>query len=104
VNLLVEPLRKRILGEMLAPFIRSAFWQIAMHRALETGGNDREIFDDFYEPFSGIIGPWKFMQVLRWGKPAEMLAQGEGANALPETTRAEQESLPIVSKLAHIAY
>lgn len=72
---LIEPLRKRILGEMLAPFIRTAFWQIAMHRALETGGNDREIFDDFYEPFSGITGPWKFMQVLRWGKPAEMLAQ-----------------------------
>src|SRR5580658_7123494 len=72
---LIQPLRKRILGEMLAPFIRTAFWQIAMHRALETAGDDREIFDDFYQPFSGITGPWKFMRVLRWGKPAEMLAQ-----------------------------
>jgi pimeloyl-ACP methyl ester carboxylesterase len=72
---LIEPLRKRILGELLAPLIRTAFWQIAMHRALEVSKSDREVFDDFYEPFSGLAGPWKFMQVLRWGKPAEMLAQ-----------------------------
>ncbi|NYF78077.1 alpha/beta fold hydrolase [Granulicella arctica] len=72
---LIEPLRKRILGELLAPLICVAFWQIAMHRALEVSKTDREVFNDFYKPFSGITGPWKFMQVLRWGKPEEMLAQ-----------------------------
>jgi pimeloyl-ACP methyl ester carboxylesterase len=71
---LLEALRRPIFGELLAPFIRSVFWRIAMHRALAGSEHSEEIFKDFYAPFSGITGSWKFMQVLRWGKPADILA------------------------------
>jgi pimeloyl-ACP methyl ester carboxylesterase len=71
---LVEPLRKPILGELLAPFIRTAFWKIAMHRALASTENRDRIVEDFYAPFSGMAGPWKFMRIMRWGKPAQLLA------------------------------
>jgi len=28
----------------------------------------------FREPFVGFRGPWHFMEVLRWGKPCDVLA------------------------------
>jgi pimeloyl-ACP methyl ester carboxylesterase len=51
---LLEALRKPILGELLAPL------------------------KDFYRPFSGLSGSWAFMRVLRWGKPATVLAEVPG--------------------------
>ena len=36
-----------------------------------TGG---PILNHFQEPFSGLQGAWKFMRVLRWGKPSAVLA------------------------------
>jgi pimeloyl-ACP methyl ester carboxylesterase len=72
---LIEPLRKPVLGEFLAPFIRLLFWKVAMQRALAGQEDDGQAVADFYQPFSGVAGPWKFMQVLRWGKPAEILAK-----------------------------
>lgn len=72
---LIEPLRKPILGELLAPLIRLLFWKVAMQRALAGQEGASLAAADFYRPFSGLAGPWKFMKVLRWGKPAEILAQ-----------------------------
>jgi len=71
---LIEPLRKPILGELLAPLIQAVFWRIAMRRALSNEGNGDEIVEDFYAPFSGFAGPWQFMNLMRWGKPAQLLA------------------------------
>jgi pimeloyl-ACP methyl ester carboxylesterase len=72
---LLAPLRKPILGEVLAPLIHLIFWRIAMHRALD-GNKDRdEILKDFCAPFSGICGPWQFMRTMRWGKPSKLLAE-----------------------------
>ena len=71
---LIEPLRKPVVGEMLAPFILSFFWKIAMHRALRGDENGGKIVKEFYQPFSGIRGPWQFMRIMRWGRPAEVLA------------------------------
>jgi pimeloyl-ACP methyl ester carboxylesterase len=71
---LIEPLRIPIIGEVLAPIIRALFWKIAMQRALEGHENAAEAVKEFYEPFSGFAGSWRFMQVLRWGKPARVLA------------------------------
>lgn len=72
---LLRPLRKPVLGEVLAPLIHLIFWRIAMHRAL-SGEEDRdEILKDFCAPFSGLGGPWQFMRAMRWGKPAKLLAE-----------------------------
>lgn len=72
---LIEPLRKPVLGEILAPLIRLLFWKVAMQRALAGQEDEGEAAADFYQPFSGVAGPWKFMKILRWGKPAEILAK-----------------------------
>jgi pimeloyl-ACP methyl ester carboxylesterase len=71
---LLEPLRKPILGEVLAPLIHLMFWRIAMHRALGGKKDREEILKDFCAPFSGLAGPWQFMRAMRWGKPAKLLA------------------------------
>ncbi|HEX4311979.1 MAG TPA: alpha/beta hydrolase [Acidobacteriaceae bacterium] len=72
---LLQPLRKPILGEVLAPFIQAIFWKIAMHRALDGEADSDSIVDDFHAPFSGFTGPWRFMRVMRWGKPEQLLAE-----------------------------
>lgn len=72
---LFDLLRKPVLGEVLAPFVNFAFWNIAMRVTI--GGNEEDLSEavkDFHLPFSGIRGPWEFMRLLRWGQPAEVLA------------------------------
>jgi pimeloyl-ACP methyl ester carboxylesterase len=32
------------------------------------------IIDDFHSPFSGFLGSWRLMSLLRWGNPVEVLA------------------------------
>jgi pimeloyl-ACP methyl ester carboxylesterase len=71
---LLEALRKPILGELLAPLIGPIFWKIAMKRALADTEQGHQLAGDFYKPFSGFGGPWQFMRILRWGKPALVLA------------------------------
>jgi pimeloyl-ACP methyl ester carboxylesterase len=78
---LLEALRKPILGEMLAPLIGPIFWKIAMQRAVVGTEHGHQLLGDFYRPFSGFAGPWQFMRILRWGKPALVLA--EVPNFLP---------------------
>jgi len=75
---LLEVLRKPILGEMLAPLIGPLFWKIAMHRAVSGVEHGNQVLRDFYRPFSGPSGSWTFMRVLRWGKPAHVLADVPG--------------------------
>jgi len=72
---LLEALRRPILGELFAPLIGQIFWKIAMRRALLGSEQCDQIFGDFYKPFSGLTGSWEFMRVLRWGKPASVLAE-----------------------------
>lgn len=71
---LIGPLRMPILGEMLAPVIQALFWKVAMPRALSDDEGRDEILEDFREPFTGFYGPWQFMNLMRWGKPAQLLA------------------------------
>ena len=78
---LLEALRKPILGEMLAPLVGLIFWKIAMQRALSDTEQGHQLIGDFSRPFSGFAGPWQFMKILRWGKPALVLA--EVPNFLP---------------------
>lgn len=73
---LLELLRRRLIGEVLAPAVSSVFWNIAMRRAIkcEEGTSDL-CFRTFQQGFVGLEGAWKFMRVMRWGKPAEVLAE-----------------------------
>lgn len=72
---LLEAMRKPILGEILAPFLQFAFWEFAMARALSSAADGSAAMADFRAPFAGLSGSWQFMRMLRWGKPADVLAE-----------------------------
>ena len=65
---LLELLRKPIIGECAAPLLHTLFWQIAMRRAIPNLENAAQRFS-FHETFSGALGPWKLMRLVRWGRP-----------------------------------
>jgi len=71
---LMNALRRPLVGEILAPLVHFVFWQIAMRRAI-TGKSARATLRAFYQPFSGMAGAWKLMQLVRWGKPEGMLGK-----------------------------
>ena len=65
---LLELLRKRIVGECVAPLVHALFWQVAMRRAIPNPENSAQRAS-FHETFSGASGPWKLMRLVRWGRP-----------------------------------
>lgn len=69
---LLSPLRKPLLGEVLAPLVHFIFWQIAMRRAIDAK-TSRVLLRAFRKPFSGIAGAWRFMRLVRWGRPEDIL-------------------------------
>jgi pimeloyl-ACP methyl ester carboxylesterase len=71
---LFEILRRRVVGELMAPFINLLFWNVVMRLALGGRKERQEVVSDFRAPFKGIHGAWRLMALLRWGKPAEVLA------------------------------
>jgi pimeloyl-ACP methyl ester carboxylesterase len=79
---LLELLRKPIIGECLAPVIHPLFWKVAMQRAGRNEEGTGSAPAEFGEPFSGFYGAWHFMEVLRWGRPADVLA--DFSNILPQ--------------------
>jgi pimeloyl-ACP methyl ester carboxylesterase len=78
----LELLRKPIIGECLAPLIHPLFWKVAMPNAGRNEEGTPSTLTGFREPFTGFHGAWHFMEVLRWGKPSEVLAHF--ANILPQ--------------------
>jgi pimeloyl-ACP methyl ester carboxylesterase len=74
---LLNPLRKPVVGEILAPLLHFAFWQVAMRRAL-AADKKGAAFKAFYEGFSGRTGAWQLMRLVRWGRPEEMLGDIPG--------------------------
>ena len=75
---LLECLRKPVIGELLAPVVSPIFWNIAMRRASMNQESLPHPKSSVGHAFSGVQGSWKFMRVLRWGKPSEVLAQIPG--------------------------
>jgi pimeloyl-ACP methyl ester carboxylesterase len=69
---LLSPLRKPLVGEVLAPLLNFVFWKIAMRRAI-AGGPNSTLLRAFYRPFAGLAGSWRLMRLVRWGKPEDML-------------------------------
>jgi pimeloyl-ACP methyl ester carboxylesterase len=117
---LFRVVRRVVVGELLAPAINFIFWKIAMRRALrERRAELAAAVKDFAAPFSGPLGAWRFMSVLRWGNPAEVLAatpamlpqlrmptiifQGLGDPALPRTFAERAKALIPNSRLVMVA-
>ena len=72
---LFRVIRRPIVGELLAPLVNFIFWKIAMRYALrEQRANLDTAVEDFSAPFSGPLGGWRLMSVLRWGNPTDVLA------------------------------
>jgi hypothetical protein len=69
---MLNTLRKRLLGEIIAPLIHLIFWQVVMRRALRKDAG-RIRFQAFYTSFAGPAGAWRLMQLVRWGRPEDML-------------------------------
>ncbi len=70
---LFEVLRKRFLGEAMAPAINLLFWELVMRRAAHGNKDLIEMVKDFHAPFGGLRGAWRLMSLLRWGNPVDVL-------------------------------
>jgi pimeloyl-ACP methyl ester carboxylesterase len=72
---LFRVIRRPVIGELLAPVVNAIFWKIAMRYAMEPQRQElNDVVEDFHAPFSGPLGAWRLMSVLRFGDPAELLA------------------------------
>jgi pimeloyl-ACP methyl ester carboxylesterase len=72
---LFRVIRRPVIGELLAPVVNAIFWKIAMRYATEPQRQElNDVVEDFHDPFSGPLGAWRLMSVLRFGDPAEVLA------------------------------
>jgi len=68
-------IRTPVIGELLAPLVSAIFWNVAMRLALQTRRPESvAAVRDFRAPFSGLLGSWRLMSVVRFGDPAELLA------------------------------
>lgn len=61
-------LRQPIVGEILAPFVHMLFWHVIMRRAISDIRNAAQRAS-FHDEFAGVSGPWRLMQLVRWGNP-----------------------------------
>jgi pimeloyl-ACP methyl ester carboxylesterase len=68
-------LRQPVIGELLAPAVNALFWNVAMRYAMEPQRAELDdVVEDFHAPFSGPLGAWRLMSILRFGEPADVLA------------------------------
>jgi pimeloyl-ACP methyl ester carboxylesterase len=112
-------IRRPVIGELLAPVVNAIFWKIAMRRATEPQREEwNDVVEDFHAPFSGPLGAWRLMSVLRFGDPAEVLAaipemlpqllmptlifQGSHDNAIPEIFARRASALIPQSKVVMV--
>jgi pimeloyl-ACP methyl ester carboxylesterase len=70
---LFEILRKRFLGEAMAPAVNLLFWELVMRRVAHGNKDLIEMVKDFRAPFGGFRGAWRLMGLLRWGDPIDVL-------------------------------
>ena len=72
-------LQKPLLGEMIAPAVNLIFWKLVMHRIFDGDRTLDTVIKDFHAQFTGLLGPWRLMSLLRWGQPNA----GAGINSWP---------------------
>jgi pimeloyl-ACP methyl ester carboxylesterase len=71
---LFRVIRCPIVGEAFAPVVNFLFWKVAMRYALgEKRAALAGVVKDFAAPFSGRFGAWRLMNIMRFGKPGEVL-------------------------------
>jgi pimeloyl-ACP methyl ester carboxylesterase len=116
---LFRVIRRPVIGELLAPVVNAIFWKIAMRYAMEPPRAElNDAVEDFHAPFSGPLGAWRLMSVLRFGNPAELLAsipemlpqllmptlifQGSHDKAIPETFARRASALIPQSKVVMV--
>jgi pimeloyl-ACP methyl ester carboxylesterase len=67
-------MRTPVLGEILAPLVSAIFWNVVMRIALQSRhAESANAVKHFRAPFSGLRGAWRFMAVMRYGDPAQLL-------------------------------
>jgi pimeloyl-ACP methyl ester carboxylesterase len=71
---LFEILRKPVIGELMAPAISLLFWKLVMRRAVGRHENRDDLVREFHAPFCGFRGAYRLMALMRWGRPADVLA------------------------------
>jgi pimeloyl-ACP methyl ester carboxylesterase len=71
----IRLLRSRPFGDLLAPFVNLVFWRLAIFSALGRDALTREIVKSFREPFTGWRGSRRFLRLVRWGEPQDVLAR-----------------------------
>jgi pimeloyl-ACP methyl ester carboxylesterase len=75
-------LRRRVVGDLLAPFAVIALWHGGLQAMLERrDAATRAILEDFRRPYRGLSGSRNLLRLLRWGEPAQVL--GRTAALLP---------------------
>jgi pimeloyl-ACP methyl ester carboxylesterase len=116
---LFRVIRQPVIGELLAPVVNAIFWKIAMRYAMEPQRTElNDVVEDFHAPFSGPLGAWRLMSVLRFGDPAEVLAsipemlpqllmptlifQGSHDKAIPEVFARRASALIPQSKIVMV--
>jgi pimeloyl-ACP methyl ester carboxylesterase len=76
-------LRTPVVGDLLAPLATVLLWRVGMPKSI--GRHDqriRHIIKAFSRPYSGYKGARRFLRLLRWGDPQEVL--GRTAALLPK--------------------
>jgi pimeloyl-ACP methyl ester carboxylesterase len=67
-------MRAPVVGEILAPLVSAIFWNVVMRIAVDSRqAESANAVKEFRAPFSGLRGAWRFMDVMRYGDPAELL-------------------------------
>jgi pimeloyl-ACP methyl ester carboxylesterase len=75
-------MRMRLAGDCLAPFV-PLFWRFAFPMAVRRlRVSTPEVVREFEAPFAGYGGARRFIGILRWGDPKEVLART--ADLLPQ--------------------
>jgi len=76
-------MRPPLLGECLAPLMEVLIWQFGMPSTItRRDPSAAQIIAAFHRPYAGYWGMRRFLRVLRWGDPAQVLAQT--ASLLPQ--------------------
>lgn len=116
---LFRVIRRPVIGELLAPVVNVIFWKIAMRYATDSQREElNDVVEDFHAPFSGPLGAWRLMAVLRFGDPAQVLAsipemlpqlliptlifQGSHDKAIPEISARRASALIPQSKVVMV--
>jgi pimeloyl-ACP methyl ester carboxylesterase len=72
-------LRLPLLGECLAPLMELLIWQIGMPSTItRRDPSAAQIIAAFHRPYAGYRGMRRFLRMLRWGDPAQVLAKTAG--------------------------